>query len=187
MKKKRQSRGKTIRPTFFVFCEGESEEAYVKYLRSQYRLPIEICPSVAGLNINQDFINKFKRTKSVDPKDRDYLMYDLDRDDILERLQKIKGATIIASNPCLEVWYLLHYAAQKTEISSSRCFSLLKKHLPRYKKGEVSGELQSVLESNRDIALARAKSLKNRANPSTDMPLFHEDLEKGKNLDQKML
>ena len=180
MKRKRLSKGKSIRPTFFVFCEGESEEAYVKYLRSQYRLPIEICPSIAGLNINQDFINKFKRNKSVDPKDRDYLMYDLDREDILKRLLTIKGATIIASNPCLEIWYLLHYAAQKGEITSSRCLSLLKKHLPGYKKGEVSGELQSVMTLNRDIALSRAKSLKTRANPSTDIPLFLEDLENAK-------
>ncbi len=28
----RQSRGKLIRPTFFVFCEGETEEAYICFL-----------------------------------------------------------------------------------------------------------------------------------------------------------
>ncbi len=29
----RISKGKTIRPTFFVFCEGETEEAYVGFLK----------------------------------------------------------------------------------------------------------------------------------------------------------
>ena len=86
MNNRRQSKGKVIRPTFFVFCEGESEEAYVKFLRSKYRLPIEICPSVAGLSISKEHIRHFKKDKSTHPKDKDFLMYDLDRDDILERL-----------------------------------------------------------------------------------------------------
>lgn len=178
MKSKRQSKGKTIRPTFFVFCEGESEEAYVKYLRSKYRLPIEICPSVAGLSINQDSIKRFKKDKFTDAKDRDYLMYDLDRDDILERLQKIKGATIIASNPCLELWYLLHFVDQKAEITSPQCLSVLKKHLPKYKKGEVCSALQAVLSSKQDVAVARANLLQSRANPSSDVPTFLADIKK---------
>ena len=178
MKSKRQSKGKTIRPTFFVFCEGESEEAYVKYLRSKYRLPIEICPSVAGLSINQESIRRFKKDKFTDAKDHDYLMYDLDRDDILERLQKIKGATIIASNPCLELWYLLRFVDQKVEITSSQCLSLLKKHLPKYKKGEVCRALQTVLSFTQGVAVARATSLKSRKNPSSDVPDFLADIEK---------
>mgnify|MGYP001413633919 CR=1 FL=1 len=33
----RKSKGKTMKPNFFVFCEGESEVAYISHLRSQYR------------------------------------------------------------------------------------------------------------------------------------------------------
>ncbi|MDP4915040.1 MAG: RloB family protein [Saprospiraceae bacterium] len=39
---KRIPKGKVINPTFYVFCEGETEEAYINYLRSKYRLPILI-------------------------------------------------------------------------------------------------------------------------------------------------
>ena len=35
----RKSKGKTMKPNFFVFCEGESEVAYISHLRSQYRAP----------------------------------------------------------------------------------------------------------------------------------------------------
>ena len=178
MKSKRQSKGKVIRPTFFVFCEGESEEAYVKYLRSKYRLPIEICPSVAGLGITQESIARFKKGKPVAAKDRDFLMYDLDRNDILERLKAIKGATIIASNPCLELWYLLHYVDQKAEIASAQCLAALKRHLPKYKKGEVDGGLQAVLAGKQAAAIERARALPARGNPSSDMPVFLEVLEK---------
>jgi hypothetical protein len=177
MRNRRQSKGKVIRPTFFVFCEGESEEAYVKFLRSKYRLPIEICPSVAGLSISPDHIKNFKKNKPTDAKDKDYLMYDLDREDILERLERIKGALIIASNPCLELWYLLHFVDQKAELSSSQCLSLLKKHFHKYRKGEISKELQSVLTSKKDVAISRARALSAHSNPSSDMPVFIEDIE----------
>lgn len=40
----RKSKGKTMKPNFFVFCEGESEVAYISHLRSQYRAPIQIIP-----------------------------------------------------------------------------------------------------------------------------------------------
>ena len=40
----RKSKGKTMKPNFFVFCEGESEVAYISHLRSQYRVPIQIIP-----------------------------------------------------------------------------------------------------------------------------------------------
>ena len=149
----------------------------MKYLRSKYRLPIEICPSVTGLSINQESISRFKRDKTTDAKDRDYLMYDFDRDDILERLQKIKGATIIASNPCLELWYLLHFVDQKTEISSEQCLVAVKKHLPNYKKGEVNGALQKTLSDKQELAIKRSESLHPRENPSCEIPLFLADLE----------
>ena len=177
MKNKRQSKGKVIRPTFFVFCEGESEEAYVKFLRSKYRVPIEICLSVAGLGISQDHIKNFKKSRPTDAKDKDYLMYDLDRDDILERLKKIKGATIIASNPCLELWYLLHYVDQKSELSAAQCLALLKKHFQKYKKGELGQPLQLALSEKKDMAVNRARALPARSNPSTDMPDFLKDIE----------
>lgn len=31
-RKQRVSKGKTMRPNFFVFCEGDTEEAYVSIL-----------------------------------------------------------------------------------------------------------------------------------------------------------
>ena len=37
----RNSRGKTMKPNFFVFCEGKTEINYVKFLRSVFRVPIQ--------------------------------------------------------------------------------------------------------------------------------------------------
>lgn len=55
-KNKRISKGKEIRPTYFVFCEGETEEVYVKYLRSQFKAPVELFAKVEKPNINEKTI-----------------------------------------------------------------------------------------------------------------------------------
>ena len=177
MKDKRRSKGKSIRPTFFVFCEGQTEEAYVKYLRSKYRLPIDIDPNVAGLGITNEHIARYKKDKITDSKDKNYLMYDLDRADILERLETIKDATILSSNPCIEIWFLLHCINQKAEINSADCCKALAKHIPNYKKGAIRKELQEKLETAGLDAGKRAAKLNNRGNPSTEIPLLIKDLE----------
>ena len=177
MRKVRVPKGRTMRPTFFVFCEGESEEAYVKYLRSRFRLPIEVVTHVAGLSITQEHIARYKRDKIVLDSDRDYLMYDLDRDDVLPRLEKIEGATIIASNPCLEIWYLLHCEDRRSEISSAECLEKLLHHIPNYRKACLSRELIEVLEAEGNKAANRADRLHSRGNPSTDIPRLISDLE----------
>ena len=167
-----------MRPTFFVFCEGESEEAYVKYLRTRFRLPIEVVTHIAGLSITPEHKARYKRGRIVLDSDRDYLMYDLDRNDVLSRLEKIEGATVIASNPCLEIWYLLHCEDRRAEISSDDCLDRLLRHIPTYRKGGLSRELVRVLESEGELATARAGGLPDRGNPSTDIPRLISELKK---------
>lgn len=41
-RKERLSKGRTMMPNYFVFCEGDTEVAYIEMLRSFYRLPIHI-------------------------------------------------------------------------------------------------------------------------------------------------
>jgi len=94
-------RGKKIKPAFFVFCEGETEEQYVKFLRSQYRISIIINSKIAGNRITESYIKHYKKTKFTHQKDKDFLIYDLDAPKILERLQTIDNATL------LPFWFLI--------------------------------------------------------------------------------
>lgn len=80
-----------MKPTFFVFCEGETEEAYVKFLKSRYRIPIEIDSKVAGNRITNKYINNYKKEKFTHVKDKTFLLYDLDTPKMLEKLQQITG------------------------------------------------------------------------------------------------
>ena len=166
-RKVRISKGKQMKPNFFVFCEGETEIAYVKFLRSLYRVPIQVIPKKGKSNISEDFIEKSKNEYVQTDQDKVFLMYDLDVDGMLEQLQKIPNAELIVSNPCVELWFLLHYQEQKTEISSDKCIKKLQKVSKEYKKGTLSEEEKDVLAKNKDLALERAKKLVEFQNPST--------------------
>ena len=117
----RKSKGKTMKPNFFVFCEGESEAAYISHLRSQYRVPIQIIPKKSDSNISVRYIENCKREYIVTKNDKTFLMYDLDVDGMLVHLQSIPGAVLLVPNPCIELWYLLHFEECHAELTQNAC------------------------------------------------------------------
>ena len=166
-RKARISKGKQMKPNFFVFCEGETEIAYVKFLRSLYRAPIQVIVKKGKSNISEDYIERSQNEYVRTEQDKVFLMYDLDVDGMLEQLQKIPNAELIVSNPCIELWFLLHYQEQKSEISSVKCVQKYQNVSKGYKKGTLSEEEKEVLAKNEDQAQERAKKLVEFQNPST--------------------
>lgn len=81
--KRRPPKGKKTNPNFWVFCEGETEVAFIRCLSSEYRLQVEIIPKITGSKINSRFIQSFKKGKPVHKKDRDFLFYDSDVPEVL--------------------------------------------------------------------------------------------------------
>lgn len=176
-RKQRVSRGKTMRPNFFVFCEGETEEAYMGILRAHYRAPIQIITKKTLLNVTPALISRIKANYICTKNDRTFLMYDLDVPTVLERLKKIPNATLLCSNPCIELWLLLHYTNQKTELSSKECLNKLTSLNPMYRKGLMDINLKLQLLQNTLAAISRAKALHKYQNPSTSIYELIEILE----------
>lgn len=176
-RKQRVSRGKAMRPNFFVFCEGEMEEAYIGILRAHYRAPIQIITKKTLLNITPALINRIKANYICTKNDRTFLMYDLDVATVLERLKKIPNATLLCSNPCVELWLMLHYANQKTELTSKECVEQLCTILPTYRKGTISKTMELDLLQRMSQAIDRAEKLLPYANPSTTVFEFIKALE----------
>jgi hypothetical protein len=85
---------------------------------------------------------------------------------------------LIASNPCFELWYLLHYQDQQAELSSKECENNLSVYAKNYKKGYIDDKLKLQLINRKGEAVKRAKKLKSYSNPSTDVFKLIEDLEK---------
>ena len=53
-KQRTASPSRTMKPVFLIFCEGETEEAYLDYLKQAYRSPIRIVPKIEGDSISQE-------------------------------------------------------------------------------------------------------------------------------------
>lgn len=166
-RKVRVSRGKQMKPNFFVFCEGETEIAYVKFLRSLYRAPIQVIPKKGKSNISENDIERSTQDYVRTTQDKVFLMYDLDVDGMLEHLQNISGAELLVSNPCIELWFLLHYQEQKSKMTSKKCIQKLQSVSKGYKKGTLTEEEKNVLAENKDLAVERAKKMVEYYNPST--------------------
>lgn len=179
--KRSASKGKKINPHFWVFCEGKTEEAYISCLRSKYRIPIDIVSKIVGNKITDRFIREYKRGKPIHEKDKDFLIYDADVPEILDRLRGINTAMLIASNPCMELWFLLHYKNQTASISSQDCIrELSKRNRNSYQKGVIDKNLEAKLTENLTKACERASHLILFNNPSSNMNVFINELEQAK-------
>lgn len=174
---RRKSRGKKINPTLFVFCEGDTEEAYVNMLKSYFRLPsIQIHPKIGGNNITLEYIQNYKKDKPTHEKDINYLMYDLDVPEIIERLQEIENCTLLLSNPCIELWFLLHYKNHLAHTNCAYCCKELNNRNNSYKKGVIDKKLKEKLISKSEDAIKRTKKLTESQNPSSSVYKLLEKL-----------
>jgi hypothetical protein len=182
-KKRRISKGKKINPKFWVFCEGKTEKAYVEYLRAKYRLPIKIITQITGSKINENLIASHISKKEKHPKDKIFLLYDADVEDVLQRLLRIKKAKLLVSNPSIELWFLLHYKNQTANITENECIRQLNnRNKSLYKKGFIDYNLKKYLDVKQKIACNRAKKTVLYNNPSTNIFVFIDELEKVKDM-----
>lgn len=71
--------------------------------------PFKIIPKVEGGKITQHLIRTRCREVKISRNEdiQVFLMYDMDRPDITAKLLQLK-AHLLLSNPCIELWFLLH-------------------------------------------------------------------------------
>jgi hypothetical protein len=85
----------------------------------------------------------------------------------------------VPSNPCFELWLLIHFQRSEAHIHRDDVFRLLARHIDGYRKG--SQGLFAATKPSLDIAYENAKRLRDRLeqpaqNPSTDVDLLVRDL-----------
>ena len=171
--------------TFLVICEGETERVYIEALKHQYRLPIAIRTKVSGNYINRRLVSQYLKELGLVDKDeyRVFYVYDCDVKCIVEKLNTLEGTPIL-TNPCIELWFLLHIYDHKGFISSDSVVKTLSAAHPswkNYSKGTLSIDQHKMLMNNCNRAIERADKLDQHANPSSDMPIFIRALESEKN------
>ena len=173
---------KRMRKIALVICEGETEENYLILVKKWYISPVRIVSHIEGTKITQALVDKHERGLKISAKDKvdTFLMYDMDVPAINEKLMACK-AELLLSNPCFEIWLLLHIKDQKTAIKTDALIKELKKIAPvwkNYNKSAFTDTQQSFLKDNTDVAVIRAKGLCEFQNPSTGIYKLIEMLKK---------
>lgn len=169
-----------LKPLYIVFCEGETEAAYIIWLKQKYRIPIEIKTKVTGQNISNKYIEghtKQIRNGITSKLDKSFLIYDYESSEFLDRLKKITKGFILLSNPNIELWFLLHYREQRASINGQNCIRDLKVNNTNYEKGKLNKQLKEKLNEQIMIAVERAKALTEFKNPSSTVYKLIELLE----------
>lgn len=108
-----------MRKIALVICEGETEACYINFLRTWFKSPIRIVSHIEGTKITQSLFVKRKKELKISQSDKvnTFLMSDMDVQAINEKLRKCK-AHMLLSNPCFELWLLLHSKEHKTAITT---------------------------------------------------------------------
>lgn len=161
MGRERKSNPRKMRPQFLVLCEGETEEAYINFLKQRYRLPIKIVSKIIGINISPRLIKKHKEELSGNPSEiKTFLMYDGDVQEVLDSLKKCDGIMLI-SKPCIEIWFISHYKkAPEIELASEACVKQLCSIAgwEQYKKAVLTIKQQDSLWDNRMTAVTNMQT-----------------------------
>ena len=173
----------------YIFCEGNTEEIYLKHFeRSDYNA--EIIPVDTGhtdakgiVLFAKEHISKRDVGFRLELGDRGYCVFDSDpksNTDIKTVFNLLygfedKGLYCIFSNPCFEVWFVLHFKEAPFGMNAKQMKQeikdLVKDKYPQYK--ETIDIYQYLLPKQRE-ALKRARLLRNAQKVVYDTVLSHE-------------
>lgn len=173
MSRRKQMPARKMKPVFLVFCEGQSEAVYIEFLKQTFRSPIKVITDIVGTNISQSLVTRKTKEIKLSPHGpvSVFLMYDMDVEHINKKIEDCKCGKIL-SNPCFEVWYLLHSKKLTVRLESNECIKKLKEssHVwTSYEKGKLTDSQKNFLASNIGTATASAKQLREDENPYTNV------------------
>lgn len=170
-----------MRKIALVICEGITEVEYLNLIKKWYKSPVRIVSHIEGTRITQNLVDKHTRELKISAFDKvdTFLMYDMDVPAINNKLMSCK-AKLLLSNPCFEIWLLLHAIEQRTALSSDSALKKLKKSAPvwhNYNKALYTDTQKAFLKKHLGEAVSRAKALREFQNPSSQIYKLLEMLE----------
>lgn len=167
---------KTAKPLIYVFCEGESEQVYIDYLKKIFSdVAVLKRPPDTGLfeEAEAKFSKSPKYKNSIDVTDEIWFFYDVEEKDIpkwnerlaiikkLRKLRKKQGIRVrlLMTSGCIEYWFMLHYKYYTPKLitvpDKEKVINEVKKLIPTYAKGDyVSTEKIAV---NYPVAIDNSK------------------------------
>lgn len=164
---------RTAKKLIYVFCEGESEQCYTRFLKSHFSEVAVIQPPIKGLF--SDAQNKFEKDHSfrdaIEVIDEIWFFFDVETSDkdkwernfkIIKKLcnlrkkPKIK-VRLLMTTACVEYWFMLHYQNIAPHFSTladkENMLHKLQQEVPTYQKGDQN--------STNEIASHYSTAIKN--------------------------
>ena len=186
--RKMNSRGKSgtrkRRPVVYIICEGsETEKNYFSRFRTRNSL-IEIKPLASKHTAAKMLVLSAKNLIKHDPyypEDGDLIwcVFDCDsnsNEDLheAERIAEEHGYHIAFSNPCFELWYLLHFIDQEAYLKDSNAVLSKLDMDGRLKGYSKSKDYYDTLKPLRQHAIKRAQILIKK-HQKAGQPLLRRD------------
>ncbi len=174
---RRKGPSREPRRTVYIICEGDKTEySYFRAIRRELRLRsvhIEIDPGSRSGSDPVRMVDYALAKQQAEDYDAVWCVFDDDgRCRASEALQMAEDADmgVAFSNPCFELWYLLHFSYSTSACDQAKMEKRLRKHLPGYDKGaDVFERLP-----DRSVAAKNAANLRKHheaaGNKSTDNP-----------------
>lgn len=156
-RKKRQ-----VIPTILFVCEGtKTETLYFAALKDLYQRKINIKIPQNNKTSPEHLVRYAEFLKNKDYCDYLYVVFDLDNNTQV-KLNEAKSLAeniteIILSNPCFEIWYLLHFEKTTRPFTKqSEVETNLKRYIPKYEKNKC---IFNIIGDKIDKAIENAESL----------------------------
>lgn len=147
--------GRKIKPLIYVFCEGESEIEYTKFLKEKYEDVAVIRKPVKGLFdvADKKFKKDAKYRNNAEVTDEIWFFFDVDDGQtgswdkikktisVLQKLRKKPNIRVrlLMTTGCVEYWFLLHYKKVCPSIQNvaekENVLKMLQNECPGYEKG----------------------------------------------------
>lgn len=155
------------RKLILILCCGTTETLYFQKfrrdLRGKAQITIDCVPKDPTTMLKH--ILKIKNLRTYDEK---WVVIDKDDFENIQNLitQALKhNIHIVYSNPCIELWVLLHFEYLETSIPKMEYITRIEKHirlehkLTKYKYDKADSNLYDYLLKYRDTAIKNAKKL----------------------------
>lgn len=179
--KREKAPAKRMRRLALIICEGETEANYINVVRRWYKSPVKIISHIEGAKVTQTLVDKRTQELKISPQDKvsTFLMYDMDVPAVNAKVMSCK-AELLLSNPCFELWLLLHAKNQKSAINTQIVLKELRRSSSvwrKYEKSIYTETQKAFLRNHLDEAIERAKALDEFQNPSSGVYKILEFLE----------
>ena len=184
---KRKVGNRTEKKRILIICGGDTEKLYFEQFKPLVR-PHKLEIHADGKAPQQLVELAESKREEIGDIDEVWCVFDCDdfgkHYDEAHRLAQNKGFRVAASNPCFELWFVLHYREIHQRITTANCQAQLKKLRDKsYNKTDASIFFE--LEPNRSKATERAQAMAEKhppkpsgaaPNPGTGIHLLLEAL-----------